>query len=176
MQSAINEGDLLILAEFDGLDSFENDDDVAITIGRAAGDPIVGADNTLLPWQTLSRDLEEPRTRVEGGVLRDGVLLAGPAEVPLPIFVFTFRFDVTLYDALIRVDFNEDGPERVMVGGGVTLENILVIANNPGIQDRIPALIEDVGTLMADLSVDSECDALSVAATLTLSPVHLFAD
>lgn len=176
VQSAINEGDLLILLQFDGLDDPRNDDDVSVTIGRAMGTTIIGADSLLLPWQTFDVDTEEPSTTITGARIVDGVMLAGPTTLELPIFVFDFRFDVTLRDALIRAEFDEFGPVRATIGGAVTLENILVIANNPGIQDRIPALIEDIGRRMADMSVaePGACDALSAAVSLELSPIYLY--
>jgi hypothetical protein len=174
IQSAINEGDLLIVAVFSGVDDWLNDDDVTVTIGRAIGDPIVGADNTLQPWQTLTLDVNESVTRITGSRIVDGVLTGGTLSLPLPVFVFTFRFDVTLHGALIRAEMTETGPSVLMTGGAVTLENILDIARNPGIQDRIPAALEQLGPLISDLSVTSNCDSLSVAASLTLMPVYLF--
>jgi len=174
VQSAINEGDLLIVAVFSGVDDWLNDDDVTVSIGRAVGAPIVGADNTLQPWQTLTLDINEPVTRITGGRIVDGVFTAGTETLPLPIFVFTFRFDVTLHGALIRAEMTETGPTVFMTGGAVTLANILDIARTPGIQDRIPAALEQLGPLISDLSVETECDSLSVAASLTLMPIYLF--
>lgn len=176
VQSAINEGDLLILVQFDGLDDPRNDDDVSVTIARAKGTTIVGADSLLLPWQTFDIDTAEPSTTVTGARVVDGVMLAGPTTLELPIFVFDFRFDVTLQNALIRAEFDEFGPVRAVIGGAVTLDNILDIADTPGIQDRIPALIEDIGGSMADMSVAAPgaCDALSAAVTVELTPIFLY--
>lgn len=174
VQSAINEGDLLILVRLEGLDDNVNDPNVSVTVERAKGAAIVGADSMLLPWQTFDVDTEEPSTTFTDGVLVDGVLNAGPASLDLPIFVFNFRFDVTLHGAVIRVTFDENGPVSAIIGGAVSMENILRIANNPGIQDRIPALIEDIGGRMADIRLGESCDALSVAVTIDLTPVHLY--
>ena len=174
IQSAINEGDLLIFAHFDGLDDMMNDDDVDIIIGRAAGSAITGSNGLLQDWLTFDVDHDEPINRIEGATIVDGVQLGGPGDVELPIFVFTFRFDVTLHNALIRAEMTENGPGAITVGGSVLLDNILDIADTPGIQDRIPELIEQVGTLMADMSVEGECDALTAVATLELAPVFLF--
>lgn len=174
IQSAINEGDLLIVAAFSGVDDWLNDDDVTVTIGRAFGAPIVGADNTLRPWQTLTLDINEPVTRITGGSIVDGVFTAGTQTLPLPVFVFTFRFDVTLHGARVRAEMTETGPTVLMTGGAVTLDNILDIADTPGIQNRIPAALEQLGPLISDLTVVTECDSLSVAAVLTLMPIYLF--
>lgn len=174
IQSAINEGDLLIVAAFSDVDDWLNDDDVTVTIGRAFGAPIVGADNTLRPWQTLTLDINEPVTRITGGSIVDGVFTAGTQTLPLPVFVFTFRFDVTLHGARVRAEMTETGPTVLMTGGAVTLDNILDIADTPGIQNRIPAALEQLGPLISDLTVVTECDSLSVAAVLTLMPIYLF--
>lgn len=174
IQSAINEGDLLIFLHMEGLDDMQNDDSVDIVIGRAAGSAITGADGLLQQWLTFGVDRDEPLNRIPGATIVDGVLLAGPGDVELPIFVFGFRFDVTLHDALVRAEMTDAGPESVTVGGSVMLSNILEIAETPGIQDRIPELIEQVGALMADMSVEDDCDALTAVATLELAPVFLF--
>jgi len=176
VQAAINEGDLLILVMFEGLNGTDDADDVAVTIARADTSPIVGADGTLRAWQTFDLDTSEPITRIEGAVVRDGVLNGGPATVELPIFVFTFRFDVTLHRSLIRVHLDETGPTRIVVGGAVTLENILDIARTPGIQQVIPDTLARIGPNLADISVDGECDAVSTTATLHLTPAYLFED
>jgi hypothetical protein len=174
IQSAINEGDLLITVAFEGVDDWLNDDDLTVFIGRATGEPIVGADSKLQPWQTFTFDTNEPITRIDGASIVDGVLTAGPVDLPLPIFVFNFRFDVILYGALIEGGTTADGPVSIMTGGAVTMENILTIARNPGIQDRIPETLEGLGPLITDLSVNGPCDAVSTAAILNLLPVYVF--
>lgn len=174
VQSAINEGDLLILVRLTDLDDLANDPNVSVTVERAMGTAIVGADSMLLPWQTFDVDTEEPSTTFTNGVLVDGVLNAGPSSLDLPIFVFGFRFDVTMHGAVIRVFFDEGGPTHAIIGGAVSMENILRIAGNQGIQDRIPALIEDIGGRMADIQLGETCDALSVAVSVDLTPVYLY--
>lgn len=179
IQAAIDEGDLLLMFAFDGVDDVVNDDNVSITIVRGLADPLLTADGKLQPNQTFDIDPAEAPSTVYGAELVDGVLEAGPFVARLPIFVFDFRFDVTLFDARARVWFDQSGPVRAMIGGTVSLENVLTIARNEGIQSRIPDLIEQVGYSMADLRVTEEserCDGLSVAATVELIPAFVYPD
>lgn len=174
VQSAINEGDLLILVTFEGLDDPLNDDDVTLTIARAQGTTLLGSNRLILPWQTFSLDTSESMTRIEGAVLQDGVLTATSSALNLPIFVFGFRFEVTLNNALLRGVMEGDQLVEMMVGGAITLDNVLDIARTPGIQDRIPALIESVGGSLTDSTVNESCDAFSVTATMYTIPAFLY--
>jgi hypothetical protein len=176
VQSAINEGDLLIVIAFEGLDDTMNDDDVTLTIARAQGTTLLGSNRLILPWQTFDLDTNESMTRIEHAVITDGVLTAASEALDLPIFVFGFRFEVTLNNALIRGVIEGDQVVEMMVGGAITLENVLDIARTPGIQDRIPQLIESVGGSLTDSSVNEDCDAFSVTATMYTIPAFLYAE
>ena len=176
VQSAINEGDLLVLVQVDGLDDVENDDDITISIMRGRGETFIGTDGLLLPSLSFDIDTNEAISTVENVAIVDGVAEAGPFEVQLPIFVFDFRFDVTLLDGKIRLEFGDDGTAYGLIGGAVTIENVLDIADTPGIQDRIPDLIESLGATMADLSVNEPCDAFSVAVGFNLIPAFTYAE
>lgn len=176
IQDAVNEGDLLIVLQFDGLDSRENDDDVTLSLRRAVGDPLVGTDGLIEPFQSFDLDFDEPTSTFEGARVVDGVLEAGPFLARLPIFVFDFRFEVDLIDAIVRVEFGDDGVVRATIGGTVTLANVLDIADTPGIQDRIADLVATVGATMTDSTVEEECDAFSVATTLEFIDAFIYAD
>ena len=176
VQAAINEGDLLVLIQVDGLDDVENDDNISISIMRGRGETFIGTDGLLLPSLSFDIDTNEAISTVENVAVVDGVAEAGPFEVQLPIFVFDFRFDVTLLDGRIRLEFSEDGTAVGLIGGAVTIDNVLDIADTPGIQGRIPALIESLGATMADLSVEAPCDAFSVAVGFNLIPAFTYAE
>lgn len=176
VQDAVNEGDLLIVLQLDGLDSLESDDQVAFTLQRAIGDPLVGTHGQIEPYQSFDLDFDEPASHFDEAVVRDGVLEAGPFTARLPIFVFDFRFEVDLYDARLRLRFGDDGVVYGTIGGKVTLANVLDIADTPGIQDRIADLIATVGATMTDISVEEECDAFSVAVTMEFIDAFIFAD
>jgi hypothetical protein len=175
VQAAINEGDLLIVVTVNGMDDPVNDDDVELVIGRAIGTTLLGSNRFILPWQTFDLDTNEAITSIPGGVLQDGIVTAGVAALDLPIFVFGFRFDITLHNAQVRGVMSGNQLTEVLVGGAVTLENVLEIARGaPGIQDRIPELIQSVGATLTDSTVVSSCDAFSVSATMYTIPAFLF--
>jgi hypothetical protein len=173
VQSAINEGDLLLLVTFDNVDDWMNDDNITITISRGVGDPIIGADGMLTSWQTFGQDAAEPINVVADGRIVDGVLTAGPASLDLPVFVFTFRFDVTLHGSMIRGQMSPEGPLDLLTGGSITLDNVMDIARTDGIQAIIPATIESLGPQLTDMTVFEPCDSFSASARLVLSPAWM---
>lgn len=176
VQSAINEGDLLVMIDVEGLDDWQNDDNFSITVMRGRGETFVGTDGFLLPNLSFDIDTNEPMSTVENVQLIDGVAEAGPFEVQLPIFVFDFRFDVTLIGGRVRLEMREDGTAYGLMGGAVTIENVLDIADTPGIQGRIPDLIESLGATMADLTVNEPCDAFSATVGFELVPAFAYAE
>ncbi|MCA9540675.1 MAG: hypothetical protein KC620_17370 [Myxococcales bacterium] len=178
VQSAINEGDLLVMMEISGVDDWQNDGDVQVTLYRGTGLPYVGTDGYVEAWQTFDIDPEAPWSRVEHVALHDGVLEAGPFALTLPIYVFDFVFYITVGDARLHIEFDERGPHSAMMGGAIALQNILDIANNIDGGQQIPGVVENLGRTFADLDRDDEghCQALSVALRANLAGAFFYDD
>lgn len=178
VQSAINEGDLLVMVEMDGIDSLERDDDVTVTLFRGLGQPYVGTDGFVEPWQTYDVDALAPWSRAEGATIRDGVLEAGPVALQLPIYVFDFEFLVTVTDARVRIALGEDGPQSAVLGGVILMQNLLDIANNIEGGQNIPGTLDTVGRAFADMQPngDGTCAALSVALDIDLAGAFFYDD
>ena len=177
VQAAINEGDLLVMIELDGVDSLEADDDVTLTMMRGVGQPFIGTDERIEQWQTFDADLLAPWSRAPA-TIRDGVLEAGPVEIQLPIYVFDFEFLVTVTDARVRMVLGEDGPQWGMVGGVVLMQNLLDIANNIEGGQNIPGTLDTVGRTFADMlrQEDGTCAGLSTVIEMDLANAWFYAD
>jgi hypothetical protein len=176
VQAALNEGDLILLFDLQGLDDWQNDDEVAVSLQRGLGQPIIGGNDLMLPFQTFDLDLEKPGAFVEGGVLVDGSLYASPIEVSIPFFVFDSFIEVTLENGVIRMDMQDDGSILATIGGGVSLEQINEIASIPGIGTQINELLPFVAERAADLRTTpgGDCDALSAVVQARLIPAFVF--
>jgi len=177
VQAAINEGDLLVMIELDGVDSLTRDDEVEVTLMRGLGQPYVGTDDRIEPWQTFDVDAVAPWSRASARIV-DGVLEAGPVEFDLPIYIFDFEFLVTVLDGRIRIAFGEDGPESAVLGGTILMQNLLDIANNIEGGQNIPATIDTIGRSFADMlkGEDGACAGMSVALDIDLAGAFFYDD
>lgn len=177
VQAAINEGDLLVMLEIDGIDSLDYDDDVTLTLLRGVGLPYVGTDDRIEQWQTFDVDGEAPWSRAPATIV-DGILEAGPVEIELPIYVFDFEFLVTVTEARVRMVIGEDGPQWAMMGGIVLMENLLYIANNIEGGQNIPGTLDTVGRTFADMlpQEDGTCAGLSTVIELDLANAWFYDD
>jgi len=177
VQSAINEGDLLVALELDGIDSLTADDEVTITLMRAVAQPFVGTDGLIEPWQTYDLDVEAPWSKVTGRI-SNGILSADALEFQLPIYVFDFEFLVTVTGGRINIGLGPDGPEWAVLGGQILMENLLDIANNIEGGQNIPGTLDTVGRTFADLGRDESgaCTALSVTLDIDLAGGFFFED
>lgn len=177
VQAAINEGDLLVMLEVDGIDSLEQDDAVTVTLLRGIGQPFVGTDDRIEGWQTYDVDPAAPWSKADARIA-DGILEAGPLEIELPIYVFDFEFLVTVTDARLRVAFGEDGPEWAVLGGTILMENLLDIANNIEGGQNIPGTLDTIGRTFADMVKleDGSCAGISVTLDISLAGAFFYDD
>ena len=71
VQDSINNGNLLLMVEIKGIDSWENDDCVDVSIWRGQGTPLVGTDGALMTHQSFFKDLSMPNSHIEGMTIVD---------------------------------------------------------------------------------------------------------
>lgn len=177
VQAAINEGDLLVMLEVDGIDALDRDDAVTVTLMRGLGHPYIGTDDRIEPWQTYDADALSPWSTAEARIV-GGVLEAGPLEFELPIYVFDFEFLVTVTEARLRVVFGEGGPEWAVLGGTILMQNLLDIANNIEGGQNIPGTLDTIGRTFADMvkQEDGSCAGMSVTLDIDLAGAFFYAD
>jgi hypothetical protein len=78
----------------------------------------VGSDMRLDPGQTFDVAREDPPTRTTARI-RNGVIEAGPFDLPLPFAALDARFILDLRGARIRATVRPDGSLAGIIGGGV---------------------------------------------------------
>lgn len=164
IQDSINNGNLLLLVEVTGIDSYENDDCVNLRVLRAQGSPLLGTDGSLLDGQTFELNPEVAPAEVECAALKNGSVVAGPFSFHLPIQVLDVAVDFAVQDAYIRVDFAEDGTAWGFFDGAVPTGDILRIVEE-GDLASIRDLVTNLVNSAADLHVSGPdtCDGLSIS-------------
>ncbi|MEZ4433847.1 MAG: hypothetical protein R3F65_15690 [bacterium] len=178
VQSAVNEGDMLVVFELDGLDDLIDDDRLSLSVFRGTGDPFIGTDDRIEPWQTYDIDMAAPWSHDADARLTGGVIEAGPIDFELPIFVFDFEFMITARDARLRLELGPHGPVRGVLGGAISIQNMLDIVENIDGGQQLPGIIRTLGATYADLDPDEagNCQSLSVAIAFDLTGAFFFED
>lgn len=170
VQGAINEGSLLVLVEFEGLDSFENDRDVTVRVHFGEGPTDVGNDGRLVPGQSFDIKPGTMSVEVRGVRLVDGHMDVRGFETVLPVSVLDQRFDLPIFSGQLSLDFDaENGEINGMLGGGLPTRTLIedLILMIPGGED-VATIATLALTRMADLGANDEggCDLVSTALTV----------
>lgn len=168
IQDSISNGELLILFQLSGVDDLMNDDCVSVSAFRADGAPMIGTDGLILDSQSFSHSTLPPQSTIDGAQIVDGRVVSRGLELALPINILDVELQFNIDEAAIRMDISEDGESITgFFGGGVPLEDILVLTKEEDIGD-ITSLVKSLVTTVADLYPDEDgtCQELSVSFNL----------
>jgi hypothetical protein len=180
IQSVIEEGGLLFMMQFDGIDDFLNDDEISLIIRTGQGVPLLGTDGKILAGQTFHIHPESPDTVTANARIEDGVIYAGPFTATLPLRIFGMDYQLTLFDTQIRAEWTEDGGlTSGIFGGGVSIEELYAIGETAAKDDAsvlaaIKILVKDSGDLAPD--ENGECQQVSAAFSFTSVSAFYFED
>ncbi len=176
IQRTINSGNVLLTIETQRNESWDSDPCVEVTVARATGSPLVGADGFLEIGQTLDRDLDAPSAYVAEATITDGALLAGPIDLNLPLTVDAFDLVLTIRNAYIRVEKVEDGLVRGIISGGVVVEEIVEQISEIGASSEVLDVAATVMKNSADLNPNDAgvCQDLSATFEIEASSVFFF--
>lgn len=163
IQDSINNGNLLLMIEIAGVDSWQNDDCVDVSIWRGQGTPLVGTDGALMTHQSFFKDLNMPNSKIEGMKIVDGILVASPLNVELPVQVLDEALNFELEDGGIHIELTEDGFMSGFFTGAVPITALTDITSLPDV--NLPDIVQDVVRSAADLypQPDGTCSGISVA-------------
>lgn len=174
MQAAIDMGRSLTLIELEGVDDFTNDDclNASVYAGLVPAnatlmlDPVSGRLASGQTFDIDSRSLDAEgaaKTRIEGASIVDGELSGGPFDLTLS----TQNGSMTLHGAQLRGQIGADGIMVGVLGGELSIDELVAQAANTGVTDTELALYRVLLEGMADMSPDSMmtdvCQGLSVA-------------
>jgi hypothetical protein len=176
IQNAINSGELLFMYQVDGLDDPWNDDCVDLTILRGAGAPTLGTDGKLESGQTFDRDPEVTPVVAASATVVDGVLVAAPLELQIPITIFDVNINLDIHDASFRMERQESGDYVGMFGGGVVHQVLMDVATGANVDSRIAGILQGLLDGNADLVPDAagRCEQLSATLKFESTSAFLF--
>jgi hypothetical protein len=176
IQQAINSGELLLVARLAYVDDLDNDECVEFELIRGLGAPLVGTHGLPLSGQTFDRDLTIPASHVEGAIIEEGWLTAGPIDFDLPIQIFDINITIPAKDATFRLKLDDEGGVRGYMSGRVSAAEIRKIADDIDGGGDVADLIVTVVEGNADLSPDENgvCQDVSVTLEFNLTPAFLF--
>lgn len=174
IQTAINNGQLLMTVTLEGLDNRCDDPSVTMLFRRVTGMPFVGSDMRVDPGQTFDQTRDLPVTRANGRVV-GGVFTSDAVNIPLPVEVLDARFTLNLYGARMRLRFDDNGGAEGIIGGGISISEFTTTAEMFNIPTALRGAIGTTMRLVSDLApnADGRCQQLSAAVSATLRPAFV---
>lgn len=168
VQTAINNGQLLVGITIDDLQDRCNDPSVTVRVRRVAAMPFVGSDMRIDPAQTFDLMRGAPVTTAHGRV-RDGVLTIDPTDLPLPIAVLDAQFVATFYNARMRLRLDDQGGGEGILGGGVSADEFIATVRTLNIATGLMMTVATALHLFADLDPDADGHCQRVSGAMALS-------
>lgn len=172
-QGAINNGQLLVGVTISNVEDRCDDDEVEVSVSRVIGMPFVGSDMTLDPGQTFDLNRNEQVTRMRGRI-RNRVLETDPVTLPLPVTILDARFTLPFYGARMRLRFDEEGNATGLIGGGISVNEFIMIASTFNIPMSLKDSVASALRLFADLERDSMGKCQRLSGALDVRARHAF--
>ncbi len=176
IQQSINSGSLLISVEIDDLDDFQNDSCTRARIGRAKGPPMLATDGFVESGQTYERDDAYAQAVLEQVAVVDGEIEAGPFAWTLEVQVLDTLVNLSLSNAWLHYQINEDGTGWGYLGGGLDIAYLIDFMSN--IQSDVDDVLVGAVQATADLTPDDAgaCTELSAVLEFGTASGFYFAD
>jgi hypothetical protein len=175
LQASINEGELLLAIEVLGLDDWQDDDCVTVTLGQVDGDVLLGTNGLLLDGLSWAWAESEDRSMATEAWVEDGALHARGMALTLELQVITAVIALPLEGAALRLELDPSAPATpAQFGGGMSVANILDIVQNNGIDQGLKDLLATALPAAADLQdADGACSSMSAALELQAAPAFI---
>jgi hypothetical protein len=176
LQGAINEGRVLIMLELVAPDGLEDGAEVVFNTYRGKADPEIGTFGYITPDQTFDYDYGSPISTAEPAVIEDGVLVAGPLLMQLPINILELDIVANVYGGMIRIEIHEDGSYTGFLGGALSVDEVLgaILETNAAEEGR---LVEPLFRNNADMGYeDGRCGLFSVGVEFQGAPAFVIRD
>lgn len=151
-------------------------DCLRVSLTRADGVPMVGADGLLEASQTLERNVEVEPGVVEFATVADSEISAGPLDLWVPLQVDTYNLTLSVRQAVFRYSMMEDGSVRGIIEGALVIEEVREILREIEDGTDLLRVLERVLSQNADLAPDSEgvCQQLSLTLGFEAVPAYFY--
>lgn len=161
LQGAINEGLVLVMAEITDFDNLENGE-ATFNLYRGSLDPQVGTQGLIAPDQTFYYDYSAPISTALATIV-DGVLVAGPVELGIPITILDLDIILPMKNGFIRFTINDDGTFSGILGGTINIALVGDALLETGAAAETRAVLPFFEN-NADMNrVDGDCQDISAA-------------
>jgi hypothetical protein len=174
--ASINDGNLLLMYEFGGLDDRAEDECVSFEFLRGHGLPLVATDGRVESHQTIERDPSASTYPFAEAAVVGGSIEVGPMQIDLPFHIFGLDLEFGLEDARIRVDLHEDGTSSGIFSGAMDPQQVLDVAANEDVDDALYGILVALFANTKDLKPDDTgaCTRISVGFEFTARPAFLY--
>jgi hypothetical protein len=177
LETAINNGQLLLAIELEDLDDERNDSCVTVQFRPLMGIPSLGTDGLIEIGQTFDARTDGVVSRIEGGRIVNGILDAGPAELSLPVTILDASFILHLHDALVHIEIDGEGNFTGRVGGGIDIAEMITISMSLNVPSDLMGAVMLLLNNNADLARDpgtNRCGQISGTLLFESVPVFVY--
>lgn len=183
IDNSVRDGSSTILIEVADVHDASNDESVRVRVFASTDAPPIGANGEPLPWGTLSAHEDDRYHGTEAeGAISGGVVVAGPADFRWRFNIQIVEADLSLSEAYVRLEIQEDGTARGQLFGYTSVDEMYEIFGRQAGRAGADALGYTCSGLwsalneQADGSFDSEtgtCSSLSVAYRFEAMPAFI---
>jgi hypothetical protein len=175
LQTAIDDGQLLLAIELLGVDDPMNDDCVTLRTRPLMGTPILDTNGSIDGYQTLDAQPDGEQTVIANARIVDGVVDVGPAQLIVPVQILDAHFTLHVQSGFMHIEMNEDGSWSGRLGGGISAAEMTTIAMGLNIPSDLMATVASLLASTADLAPDPTTHhCTQVSATLDFESVPAF--
>ncbi len=175
LQTAINDGQLMLGIELLGVDDERNDDCVTVRTRPLTGTPSLGTDGRVEIGQTFDAQAMGEQTLVPNARIVNGVVDIGPVPLVVPVAILDARFTLHIQSGYMHIEIHEGGVWSGKLGGGISIEEMTTIAMGLNIRPNLMAAVSALLMASADLAPDPVTQRCTqVSSTLLFESVTAF--
>ena len=178
-ERTIESGNVLLMLGTRRVDDPVDDECVAVSLWRASGEPLIDALGEVERGQTFELDEEQDAFHLTDATLSGGTFEAGPFELDLPMTIDQFDIFMSIKDARVAFEIEDDGVVRGYIAGGVLVEDIVGIVEVVGgaggnVLDLVVRQVKRNVDVLPD--AEGKCQAISIALAFEAVPAFFYSD
>jgi hypothetical protein len=175
LQTAINDGQLMLGIELLGVDDPMNDDCVTVRTRPLMGTPSLGTDGLVEVGQTFDAEPMGEQTLIPNARIVNGVVDVGPVPLTVPVAILDARFTLHIQSGYMHIELHPGGVWSGKLGGGISIQEMTTIAMGLNIPSSLMGAVSALLMSSADLAPDPGTHRCTqVSSTLLFESVTAF--